>query len=985
MEGKIIDIALKGIVRNTPGATCPDGEMEEMINLRFKDGAFRPIPVRLDYADVTGYDSIYVHSNAGYKHILGVAAGVLYWIGTDTDGVYAAKAAAELICNVASTPSYTQIGNVVNVLDVEGLKYVIWYDSKYVFINTAFDGEQTSESIGPVGKVDLKVEVDTAIKAYSAGFEGLEAYNNSSFTPNLNNDDAIISAIIKARAIHKENGGLSGFALACTALELYDGSYIFHSSPVLLGQASDKFTRFNPDTAGVPVSYTDLNPIISRITGTKTNQGDYSTFETPVNYLGHNTGSPSYVYTEHTSESVPSLNINYLKYYSQGGSVYQRSGNVWILLTSNKVQLRISLPCVDGYKALIKSVSVFMTPEIDFYDFKSRVATKSESSRNGYSGTGDMEYRDNTNLDYSFVSLKIKDAEKTDAALLKEISELQTFYKVHEIPYADIVAGDWVTVDLKGKLGDSMATLETLPIDPMSHHGFIPESQFVYNSKLHGANYKTLLSRGWPLNYFYAQQGVGQFPATGFIGPGEELFVEGESHYTKIEIKTPDGITSVIRKKDRTLTSLSPPPAGLGAMVSYPDRRATKMTIVRRLLVGSVWYQTIRELPLTPHVSQNFAYYLAEDLKPMPEGDSTAEVLGPIYQDRPRSTNFTVPNEVQREQTYSNAFKVSEINNPFTFPASTVYQVGNGEILGFASNAIALSTGQFGEFPLYVFCSDGVNAMYVGGGAITYSASKPVSRDVCSNPKSIKSVDGGVVFITDRGVMLLAGAQSQEISLPMRGEIFDFTNVNSNDYALLMSQAVNNAALVQLTSEVSKETFISYVQNAVVAYNYKEKEIWFTNPAKTYSYLYCRGMWAKVKQVGTSFVEDYPRSFLLNGGKLVDIGSEGTGSVQTMLLSRPIKMGTQGFKQSMRAVLRGFMEAGTPKHCGLYLFGSYDCQKWAFLGGTEKTGTLQDIGALVERVDCKYFRVGFVGQVSTTSHLDFLEVSVKPSLSGKLR
>ena len=40
MDKKIIH---KGIVRNTPQSSSPDGEMEDIFNLRLKDGSWRPI------------------------------------------------------------------------------------------------------------------------------------------------------------------------------------------------------------------------------------------------------------------------------------------------------------------------------------------------------------------------------------------------------------------------------------------------------------------------------------------------------------------------------------------------------------------------------------------------------------------------------------------------------------------------------------------------------------------------------------------------------------------------------------------------------------------------------------------------------------------------------------------------------------------------------------------------------------------------------
>lgn len=73
------------------------------------------------------------------------------------------------------------------------------------------------------------------------------------------------------------------------------------------------------------------------------------------------------------------------------------------------------------------------------------------------------------------------------------------------------------------------------------------------------------------------------------------------------------------------------------------------------------------------------------------------------------------------------------------------------------------------------------------------------------------------------------------------------------------------------------------------------------------------------------------------------------------------------------------------KYAGLYVFGSIDGIKWVFLGGIEKKGTIVDIGTIVERIDCKYIRIGFVGRISADSVLNSLEISVEPKLEQKLR
>ena len=106
------------------------------------------------------------------------------------------------------------------------------------------------------------------------------------------------------------------------------------------------------------------------------------------------------------------------------------------------------------------------------------------------------------------------------------------------------------------------------------------------------------------------------------------------------------------------------------------------------------------------------------------------------------------------------------------------------------------------------------------------------------------------------------------------------------------------------------------------------------------------------------------------------------------MLTRPIKFGVQSFKQTSKAVLRAMLDiipGTTARYSGIYVFGSYDGFKWAFLGGSEKKGLLRDLGTVVERTDCKYFKIGFVGRLSSESYLNNIVIAAQEKLSTKIR
>ena len=133
-------------------------------------------------------------------------------------------------------------------------------------------------------------------------------------------------------------------------------------------------------------------------------------------------------------------------------------------------------------------------------------------------------------------------------------------------------------------------------------------------------------------------------------------------------------------------------------------------------------------------------------------------------------------NHSRRIGSESNTVKYSEYGNPFVLPPVNSIQVGNEKIVGASTSAKALSQGQFGQFPLYVFCTDGIWALEVGSDG-SYTSVAPAPRDVCNNPDSITQIDGAVVFTTDQGLKLIQGGEAMLLSDKLDGH-----NVNEGDF-----------------------------------------------------------------------------------------------------------------------------------------------------------------------------------------------------------
>ena len=453
-------------------------------------------------------------------------------------------------------------------MDSQGLKHIIWYDNDYVLIDANFDGAQTDTVLGPV-KVDLKVDAK-----YKDGTIYRRHHRYDSGT-SISDDDKIELSkglFLKAKAGYSEDGFLTGFHFCCTAVELFDGSFILHSAPVLLCPPLDASTRYNDS---------ESNYIDNKVTWYAPNFSiasvpDVGYFELSRYYIKYATS----VGTVHSAES-PGVNM-FCTYESVSSKYYLNC-----ISACNVLKYKSNIQILDSLKPLIKSVSVFMTSDINLYDYTSVDKTITLVNEGSMCFTPTPKPMPKYSKNYQ--------------------KRIQQFYKVHEITFDElqtITPDTWIPIDLKGKLGDNLKTREVLPVDDFTHHQLVPQQQMTYNSRLHAMDYKTVLSRGWPHVYMQAITGVGQFQANNSTTAGASVF-----RYISVKIKTETGISIVTRGGLRTGISLTR--SDLSPMLSYPDSRAFEMTIHECYITSfspSIGFINTKTVKLTPSDNQNFAF-----------------------------------------------------------------------------------------------------------------------------------------------------------------------------------------------------------------------------------------------------------------------------------------------------------------------------------------------------------------------------------------
>lgn len=394
--------------------------------------------------------------------------------------------------------------------------------------------------------------------------------------------------------------------------------------------------------------------------------------------------------------------------------------------------------------------------------------------------------------------------------------------------------------------------------------------------------------------------------------------------------------------------------------VYHPDRDAYRALVVYSDSAGTVTSRL--ELPLTPHAFLNGACWVG----------GGGEGIN-------RSTDIPVPEPTPASRLrvdYPAKLYTSEVNNPFHFPATGINTVGTGTILGVSTAAKALSEGQFGQFPLYAFTTEGVWALEVGTTG-TYTARQPITRDVCINPAGITQLDSAVLFPTARGIMLLSGSQAQCISEPLNSDYpFDVLTLPGADrlHTLLGHDPQTDSCLPTLP-------FTRFLSRCRIAYDYHRQRIIVYAPGVTYAYVFSlrSRQWGMTFTSLTSHLESYPEAIASDAeGNLVDLSTTGATSTRCLAVTRPLKLGAPDvFKTVDDIILRGHFRTGDVQ---TVLYASRDLYHWHPVWSSVDHRLHGFSGT-----PYKYFRIAFLATLTPDESVRGASVRFQPRRTNRPR
>lgn len=546
-------------------------------------------------------------------------------------------------------------------------------------------------------------------------------------------------------------------------------------------------------------------------------------------------------------------------------------------------------------------------------------------------------------------------AEKDYLTLRKEqILSKGPFFRIARIEKKDIVNGVIPETVLKAVSQDYLLTQNTLKDSGEASSLVSFKKSYTYNSRLILSNIKERLYAGPDI-----------FSSIDKITGGYN-----DVYSSFFYINTDCGELRIVQGMNNlTLGSAY----DIGNYIAYPNSKCFKAEVYRAVS-GGTWMRktfTMEEHPLWINCA-----FSVESV----DWDEWEQVSAlPVVNDTIESDNRII---------------VSEVANPFSFPLVAANTFGS-KILGFAAATTALSTGQFGQFPLYVFTAEGIEALQVASDG-TFVSHHPVAREVAIEG-SITQIDQAIIFTTERSVMMLSGSEVTDIAPYMNGRHY----VLEPEVASLL-QANSKWEDLVLTDTTP---FMTFMREARAIYDYIGKRLIFASRINElldyYPYMYAYKLdtqtWHKVTLVGniwetklhvTSVLNSYPEAFvqvntefgytrLYDFSNAIDVldpeSSRGLVATRILNFEQPDIYKTIKCLRIRGNYLPERIEDGaTVKTCQYILLGSNDGINFHILHS-------------LRGQSWKFFRIVLLTDFMPTDRIAYIELEWEPRFTNKMR
>lgn len=855
-------------------------------NIRLKDGALHPVDAPTETPVPFGVE--YIHSAQDYKNLIGYKSDrngtVVSFLGTlpasDMGPIRIGSFADDVL-------EVKHIGNTLIFLTSAGTQYFLFKNGTYRYLGskipmprvqfgcTDFNGTTADDNISGFkervyNSVYFANSEDSAIKynyfrgAWAGKAEDITEAKNDITTDFAANFNKSIKEILDAGAIPE-------FPIQLRyAIRLYDGSYIYHSAPILVSQ--------NAGLGSIVYSPTEISEGIRKGWNAPNKVSDDTLLENDWTMFPPEPLSGDIIFVDPGLTQAPDGSL--MPLHEALAKLLDTDLNSTLKIPENKTgtsRLAIKVKSLmfkliignqeelDRWKDIIDSIDIFISKQVTPYKIGELADFPNDDNLQvwyGYNKHVDhlsrdiwanfaayyLRYAPYSNLPKQSVK-EIHDAVASNSEffLLKSISVYDGEYKKEEYK------NGWV--NLANEIHDHYAIIESqkqLPGDFTSHHEVSGKTAYIYNQSFHLGNTTTRLFKGFsPADLCVYCGNKGKYSNRGYIT-------------TTIEGSETKQATSVNNSADKGTFFISP-------LIFYPDANATKFEVA----IADIANDTLMQGAFTakPHEMITGAYFLTEDLTPITlnngaQGIAPTQSVSPVINE---------PNRVI----------ASGISNPFVFSSIQTNYVGNAEVIALCSATTALSQGQFGQFPLYVFCSDGIYALALNEQGV-YSKVSPISYDIITNKYALAPTENSVIFATTQGVKLLHGSSTTSISDPLNGKGHNY----------FKGSAYENPYLNNFLKSICDSNYPDFNKSILdprteIHFDYANNEAWVVRPGTKYAYIFNLDSksWSYRTFSADKFIPQYPHLYLRDNNRLLDVSTRNDAKLPMAIITNPIPTG----------------------------------------------------------------------------------------------
>ena len=906
-------IRYKGLSLTPDEMAVENGALSLCGNLELHDGALRPSVVTgtplSQPLTINGVVAkiLYVHETGNYRHLIAIASSAIYWFLQD--GSLGSSTPIKSFDYESSVLSVNSIGNTLIIVATDGLHYALWGDGGYKYLP----------------QKPPFVEI-----AFSISDDYPENYSNGGV-------DA--------------EGSANGFRDAFQQT-IYSCDEIFNKVKMSIGDYMTKYCEYLAIKEDKQSEVTQsIYALVNRTNNLIASKGRfYANFfvrycyrmfdgsmimhsspvfipvQVPDNFIVMSANAHSFNATDGYINTYDAFNFQREDGENNKSNVhitkaafiyYPRNVDLnYTILDAKRDEL-------EEWKDVIKSVDVFITPPIINVNTSEKITSLGATRKNYKLGHGQVykRYESDQNIiggtSVYFPSLSVD-------AYRNKLKNTSAFYKVCSLKISDLTNYTTKKLPVDKNAVYQVSLQEQMKDDYKTHNSLFAQGGYVYNHRLNLYGMKEKLFQGF--------SGYVMLPGLYILkydDSTDNLKYRYKIQKIVVSLNTTSG-TKYVECSDKFFSRQDIDVFMISNLVKfYPDSRADKMAIFCKDYSDN---DVIFVFPLEQCAELNGAMHM---------GDFTDN----FEQYKVDKFDYTVDDVVE----LSNKIYTSESDNAFYFPLNGINTIGIGTIQGIASTTRALSQGQFGQYPLMAFSTDGIWAMEVSSKG-TYSSIHPISREVCSNPKSITQLDQSVLFATNRSISRIAESQVVSMSDVLDGPGFNisgtlgkflnFFNDTDEDSDSVKTIKAQMRQLIDFTSSP-----IEFFQRCQVIYDYKNSRIFCldvtqtskTSTADTVALCYSikDNAWSTflIQNVLTA-INSYPHPYIQyrDGSVMVlDKGYdyEDTTEYHGIIVTRTLKFDEDNVPDSITGYIHSLTSGTIPV---MWLYGSNDNQNWHYIG-----------------------------------------------------